>query len=138
MYPCNIRNNFAGELDSEVLRDRIAIFDNNAFVTAWVSILLLEASRVNKGPVPTDQQLYLALDALATYHDRNSPPGDGTMVFWPQAYNSSVKQWYCNPVNVKKVGKDADAILDFIHRVLDDAHLEKLWNKAFSSMQHIL
>ena len=138
VYPCNIRNNFVGGLDSEVLRDRVAIFDNNAFVTAWVSIILLEAAGVSKGPTPTDQQLYLALEALATYHDNNSPSGDGTMVFWPQAYNSSVKQWYCRPVNVEKVGDSADALLNFIHRVLDDAHLEKLWQKAFSSMQHVL
>lgn len=138
VYPCHIRNNVARVVGAEFIRDKIAIFDNNAFVTAWVSILLLEAARTENGPVPTDQQLALALDALGGYHDKNSPAGDGTMVFWSQSYNSSVKQWYCNPVNINRVGKDADALFNFIHAVLDDMHLERVWNSTFDRAQHVL
>ena len=138
VYPCNIRNNFVGTVEAEALRDGVAIFDNNAFVTAWVSIILLEASHVTKGPAPTDQQLDLALEALSTYHDKNSPPGDGITMFWPQAYNSSAKLWYPDPVNIEKVGHGADAMYNFIHKVLDDAHLESVWEKYFESSQHVL
>ena len=107
-------------------------------MTAWVSILLLEASRVKNGPLPTDQQLSLALEALETYHDRNSPAGDGIMVFWPQAYNSSDGLWYCYPGNMKKVTDDVDSMFNFIHKVLDDVHLEKVWNESFAGEQRIL
>lgn len=138
VYPCNIRNNFVGDPGSEVLRDKIAIPDNNAFVTAWVSIMLLETAAIKNGPVPSDEQLYLALDALYTYHDNNSPRGDGTLVFWPQSYNSSAGQWYCNPVNIAAVVKDVDGVFNSIHKLLDDMHLESLWKKTLGYLQRIM
>jgi hypothetical protein len=138
VYPSSIRNNFVGEPESEILRDRVAVPDNNAFVTLWVSIMLLEAARVKNGPVPAVEQLHLALDAINGYHDNNSPAGDGTMVFWPQSYNSSVQQWYCDPVNVEKVGQDMESMYNFIHTVLDDVHLEEVWKKLFKQQQGIL
>lgn len=138
VYPCNIRNNFVSTREAEILRREMAVFDNNAFVTAWVTILLLETAGIKKGPVPTDKQLSLALEALHSYHDNNSPAGDGTMVFWPQRYNSSVKLWYCDPVNVNTVGDDADKMLDFIHKMLDDLGLERLWNSTFDMIQKTL
>ena len=72
VYPCYIRINFVRSWQAEILRREIAVFDNNAFVTAWVTILTLEAASVKNGPAPTDEQLFLALEALGTYHDRNS------------------------------------------------------------------
>ena len=138
MYPSVVRNNFVGEPESEILRDKIAVPDNNAFVTLWVSIMLLEAARVKNGPAPTDQQLYLALDALHSYHDSNSPAGDGTMVFWPQSYNSSAKLWYCNPVNLARIGDGVEGMFNFVHKVLDDLHLEEVWKKVFSDEQGVM
>lgn len=131
VYPSYIRNNLNGGPESEILRDKIAIPDNNAFVTLWVSIILLEAARVKNAPAPTDQQLHLALEALHSYHDNNSPAGDGTMVFWPQSYNSSSKLWYASPVNIARLGHDAEDMFNFVHKVLDDLHLEAVWKKIF-------
>lgn len=68
----------------------------------------------------------------------NSPIGDGTTVFWPQAYNSSVKQWYAYPVNMERVAHGADDVLNFIHKVLDGLELEKLWNETFATFQKIM
>ena len=138
VYPCYIRINFVRSWQAEILRREIAVFDNNAFVTAWVTILTLEAASVKNGPAPTDEQLSLALEALGTYHDRNSPEGDGSMVFWPQSYNSSVQQWYCDPVNVDTLANDADKMMDFLHKALDDLHLEKIWNSTFERLQETL
>ena len=72
VYPCHILQNFAGSVEAEILRDSIGVFDNNAFVTLWVSVILLEAARFKNGPSPTDKQLYLALDVLESYHDKQS------------------------------------------------------------------
>ena len=138
MYPCQIRLNFVGSPEAELMRDRVGVFDNNAFVTLWVTVMLLEAARVEWGPHPSDNQLYLALEALQSYHDNNSPPGDGTMVFWPQSYNSSVKQWYCRPANVDLVARSMDKGFDMIHKLLDDLGLERVWNKSFEGFQNIL
>lgn len=131
IYSSHVRNNFAQEVESEELRDAIAIPDNNAFVTLWITSMLLEAAAINEGPVPSSEQLLIALDALGSYHDKNSPAGDGTMVFWPQVYNSSAKYWYCSPVNMAWMGRDAIDMYAFIHKMLDDIHLEEVWKKVF-------
>ena len=138
VYPSDVRINFVEVPESEILRDKMVVPDSNAFVTLWVSIMLLEAARVKNGPEPTDQQLYLALDALHSYHDNNSPAGDGTMVFWPQSYNSSAKLWYCNPVNLDKIGGGMEGMFNFVHEVLDDLHLEEVWKKLFDHEEKVL
>ena len=127
-----------GEPEAEILRDRVAIPDQNAFVTLWVSVMLLEAARIKNGPLPTDEQISMALEAINSYHDNNSPAGDSTMVFWPQSYNSSVKQWYCYPPNLEWIGNDVQAMLSFLHEALDDLHLEKIWEKMFEGEEEFV
>lgn len=138
VYPCYVRVNFVGTREAEILRRDMVAFDNNAFVTAWVTILLLEAAATSKGPVPTDKQLSLALEALSTYHDKNSPVGDGTMVFWPQSYNSTAKLWSCQPANLQATAKNGDKVLNSLHRVLDDLGLGKMWNSTFLPFQEMV
>lgn len=125
-------------MESEILRDLISFPDSNAFVTLWVSVILQETALIKNGPVPSDEQLHLALEAIGSYHDNNSPVGDGSTVFWPQSYNSSMKQWYCNPPNIGSVGRDGDDFLNHLHKILDDLGLESVWNKTFRHEQDIL
>ena len=125
-------------MESEELRDRIAIPDNNAFVTLWITAMLLETAAINDGPIPSSEQLLIALEALESYHDKNSPAGDGTMVFWPQVYNSSANYWYCSPVNMAWIGRDAIDMFAFIHKMLDDVHLEEVWKKVFESESKVM
>lgn len=138
LYPCDIRLNFAGIPEAEMLRRELGLFDNNAFVTLWVSVILLEAARFKDGPVPTDQQLELALEAVGSYHDLNYPPGDGLLVFWPQSYNSTSKKWYCYPANAAKAGDDVLDIFAFFHKALDALGLERVWNTTLEPIEREL
>ena len=114
------------------------VFDNNAFVTLWVSVMLLEATRFQDGPVPEDEQLQLTLDVLKSYHDKNSPEGDGSTVFWPQSYNQSDQLWFANPVNVLRTAKAGDEAFDALHKILDEIGEEKLWNSTFRGMKDLM
>lgn len=133
-YSCEIRHNSVGKVESEILREKISIPDSNGFVTLWVSVILQETALIENGPVPSDEQVRLA---IGSYHDNNSHVGDGSMMFWPQSYNSSMKQWYCNPPNMASVGRDVDDLYNFLHKVLDDLGLDNVWNETFSEDQRI-
>ena len=138
MYPCHIRENFAGFPEAKMLRRGLEVFDNNAFVTLWVSIALLEASEIEGGPQLTDEQLELAIQALSSYHDKNLAVGNGLLVFWPQSYNSTSKEWYCDPVNVDNVGFGMIGVLGYFHKAMDALGLEKLWNSTFARVDQML
>ena len=138
MYPGQIRVNFAGFPEAKMLRRSLEVFDNNAFITLWVTVALLEASLLEEGPSISDDQLDLAIQALSSYHDKNLPIGDGIMVFWPQSYNSTSKEWYCNPVNVANTGYGMIGVLNYFHKLMDDMGLEKLWNKTLERTYEVL
>ena len=101
-------------------------------------MVLQETALIKNAPIPSDHQVRLALEAIGSYHDNNSPMGDGSMVFWPQSYNSSMKQWYCDPPNIASVGRDGDDFFNLLHKVLDDLGLEKMWNETFRDEQSVL
>lgn len=132
MYPSNIRLNYHSTVDSSILRSLIACFDNNAFVTLWVSSILLEIARFEGGPTPTDSQLFYALEAISTYHDRNWGLKDGVLVFWPQTYNGTTQIWTCEPENLGYVVKDVDAVLEELYKILDDLGLSHLRDEVAS------
>lgn len=131
--------NFNGDPSSVFTRDSAAIFDNNAFVTLWVSSILLEVEQfVDIGPRPSSDQLSLAIDAIGSYHDCNLPQEDGILVFWPQKLNSTNGLYYCSPRNVKMVAESAEDILQDLHTLLDDLGLEKFWEKTLKEVYMVL
>ena len=128
VYPSNIRVNFFGEPDLALLRDAFAVFDNNGFVTLWVTSILLETARFSNAPHPTDIQLMDGLRALSTYHDRNRPLNSSVLTFWPQTYNASSQTWTCGPVNLNVLVQDSQKLETYLHNLLDALGLKKLWN----------
>ena len=124
--------------EQTLLRDAVSIFDNNAFVTLWVSSILLEAARFRDGPLPSDEQLLYALAAVSTYHDKNRPLEDGVLVFWPQVYNETARLWSCGPENLEKVVAVGDDVLNYLHKILDDLGLEGIWNKTLGPFQEFM
>ena len=129
VFSSNIRSNCVGGPDATLLRHALTVFDNNAFVTLWVVSILLEVARFTSDPVPPDCVLSAALEAVGSYHDRNHPPQDGILVFWPETLNASAGLWYCGPQNLGPIAVDETKILDVVHKVLDDLGLEILWDK---------
>ena len=121
-----------------LLRDAISIFDNNAFVTLWISIIQLEAARFNDGPLPSDEQLLNALTAVNTYHDKNRASEDGILVFWPQTYNKTAGMWFCRPDNFGRLETLADDILIDFHKIFKDLGLEGIWNITLGRLQLFL
>ena len=134
VYPCNIRVNFNGNAASKPLRDAAAVFDDNAFVTLWVTTILLEAAQFKSGPQPSNDQLKLAIEAVATYHDKNRPTENGILVFWPQTLNSTSNLYYCDPENLTPITEDMDDVLSFLHKILKDLGLEKFWDETLESI----
>ena len=135
VYPCDIRINFCCSSEFALLRDGITIFDNNAFVTLWVSSILLEAARFRDGPLPTGDQLLHALQAIGTYHDKNHAPESGVLVFWPQVYNETSRVWSCGPRNLLKVTETGEDVLDHLHKIFNDLGMEGIWNKTLGLFQ---
>ena len=124
VYPSDIRLAFSGSPEDTILRREFKIFDNNAFVTLWVSSLLLETVRFDKTARPSDKQLLNALEAISTYHDKNFL-NTSRIVFWPQTYNESEGMWTCSPLNLNKVVNMGDDFLIFAANVLKDLDLKK-------------
>lgn len=138
VYPCDIRMNFCCSSELALLRDDITVFDNNAFVTLWISSILLEATRFRGGPLPTNGQLLHALEAVNTYHDKNHAPEDSVLVFWPQVYNSTKGAWSCGPKNLLQVTETGEDILVYLHKIFDDLGMGGLWNKTLGPFQQMM
>ncbi|XP_012938109.1 uncharacterized protein LOC101859330 [Aplysia californica] len=99
-YNSEVKLNFHGNLEMAEIRRMLNVFDNNMFVTAWVTSSLLEASRHEDAPVPSDHQLDLALKFMSTNHDQNKPYNTSVMTFWQQVYNASTKCYQSTPTNL--------------------------------------
>ena len=129
IYPSYIHLNIYGPPDYELLRHAIKFFDDNAFVTLWVSSILLEVTKFHEGPLPSDEQLINAIEAIGTYHDKNRLENDSILVFWTQTYNSTTDIWSCGPVNLNGYAKEGRIMEVYIKKILEDLGLEKLWDK---------
>ncbi len=138
VYPCNIRINVNGNPAAKPVRDFLAMFDNNAFVTLWVSTILLETAQFPSAPQPTYEQLKLAIQAVATYHDKNREEEDGILVFWPQTRNSSSGRYFCDPQNLTPIADGMDDLLVDIKKLLTDLGLDKYWDEIFQSMYDLV
>lgn len=129
VYPCDIKVNLHGAPELSLLRDTLACFDNNAFVTLLVSSILLEAAKFWKGPLPSDNQLYIALEAISEYHDRNYCSNDGIVTFWRQIYNATTGEWTSWPENAGNIAWYNELILEEVQKLLDEVGLLSLSGK---------
>ena len=138
-YPNELHGNFAGSFASEILRNNIYLYGTNPFPTMYITMILLEASQVNNGPVPTDDQLYLALELLGHYHDKNRPLGSGTVINWPQKYNSTINQWYCYPGNFMKTLDIITNVSEVVQGMIHNVGLENLLERIqYTDMRLVL
>ncbi len=127
VYDCSIQLNLPGGVVLTWLRNSLLdFFDNNAFVTLWVSSILLEASQFHRGPTVPDDQLLYAMEAISTYHDKNHALNDSILIFWPQTYNSTTREWSAYPTNLGKLLDPTVGFLDKIVRILSKLGFRKL------------
>ena len=102
-YPTYMMFNYFGEPEEVLVRENVRIYDSNAFVTLWVTILQLEAASFPGGPALEEKQLLMALDALQAFHDRNKGEGSSIIVFWPQKFNKTTGVWVSEAINFNLV-----------------------------------
>ncbi|GFN84642.1 hypothetical protein PoB_001114800 [Plakobranchus ocellatus] len=91
---------FHGKPEFAEARRLMNLFDNNMFVTAWVTSSLLEAYRLGDSPKPTEEQIMLALNSFQVHINKNKPYVNSAMTFWPQSFNSAKNYWNSAPVNL--------------------------------------
>lgn len=103
LYPSEVKVNFNGGPLLTNIRDVTSVFDNNMFATVWITIAILESYYYTREPRPTNEQINLALEAIAQYHDRNRAYTNSVMNFWPQVYNKSTATWESTPSNLLSV-----------------------------------
>ena len=128
VYPSYIHENLIGGPDYAILRSAIKFYDDNSFVTLWISSILLEITRFDNSVLPSDKQLIDAIEAISTYHDKNHPINDSILVFWPQTFNQSTGVWYCEPINLNGLVKDFETFSKYVKTILEDIGLSKLWD----------
>ena len=162
-YSSYIHMYMDGSPERELLRNALKFYDVNAFVTLWITSILLEVDHFARmdseratptseratptyesvtpiseratptyksaTPIVTDRQLVEAINATATYHDRNIKGDTSLFVFWPQKYNRSTDAWVCSPTNLEGIVQSDERIFDYVHKILDDLGLSSLWDK---------
>ena len=115
--------NFVGDIEQQILRNYGRFYDNNAFVTLWVTVMQLEAALLPGGPDVGEEQLSLALDAIHSYHDRNRQTDSSILVFWPQKLDKSTGVWVCDAANIGAVAVDEKIMSEVMVWLLKDIGL---------------
>ena len=118
--------NYFGGPKEVLLRDNVKFYDNNAFMTLWVTVLQLEAALFPGGPALGEKQLSSALDAIQSYHDRNRQEGSSILVFWPQKYNETTGVWVCDATNIGPIAADEKVFSDVLIWLLNDLDLRNV------------
>ncbi|GAM17627.1 hypothetical protein SAMD00019534_008020, partial [Acytostelium subglobosum LB1] len=111
LFPTAVHINFCGDELKTEARRQLAIPDSNMFVTTFMLYTLLESQRM--GTISGDAHMIdLAVEALISYSDGNSPQGSGIYTFWPQVYNSSAGIFYQSPYNLVSLMNEFDTYED--------------------------
>ena len=116
--------NYFGGPEEVLLRENFKIYDSNAFVTSWVTIIQLEAALFPGGPALGEEQLLLALDSLQSYQDRNRQEGSSLLVFWPQTFNETTGVWVSEAINLGNMLGDENMLNDVLISLLKDLNLK--------------
>lgn len=97
LFPSFIHFNMVGGPVDAALRNLLAIWDNNGFVTNWVLQMQLEAMRLGAVKLD-DEELFPGLNATIGFKEQDDPVDVGTMDFWKEINVNGTWQQY--PVNV--------------------------------------
>jgi hypothetical protein len=134
LFQSDIHLNFVGGWGSDFLRRDFAIPDTNGFVSMFVVTMLLECEAL--GAVALDEaSVAAALDAIASYHDRNAPPGAAVMSFWPQALVGS--RWSAHPPNLYGPLQDFDSLAEFLLYVLEELGLKQYAGEVTAGIDNL-
>ena len=113
-----------GGPEQVLLRNNIKFYDNNAFITLWVTIFQLEAALLPGGPDLKEEQLLLTLDPIQSYHDRNQANGSSILTFWPQKFNKTTGLWVCDAANIGAIAADEKMFSDVVAWLLNEVGLK--------------
>ena len=116
--------NFVGGPEQVLLRENVKVYDYSVYITAWITMILLEAALLPGGPDLEEEQLSLALDAITLFHDFNEPKGSSVMVFWPQEFNETTELWVQNAPNFSPILADEKILSDVMTSLLNDLGLK--------------
>lgn len=97
LFASFIHFNMVGSTVDAALRNLLAIWDNNGFVTNWVLQMQLEAMRVGAVKLD-DSELFPGLNATLSFKENDDPIDVATMDFWQEINVNGTWQQY--PVNV--------------------------------------
>ena len=78
-----------------------------------------------------------SLKAVAAFHDKNRPTGDGMLVFWPQSLDTSSGEWYCNPNNVVRAADVVREVSETVRLILVRTHMNKVWVDYLQPVQDL-
>ncbi|KAK6175567.1 hypothetical protein SNE40_014002 [Patella caerulea] len=110
VYGSEVKLNFHGSSHLAFVRDEFSVFDNNMFVTAWVTSCLLEAYRYGGGPKPSRSHIELSLNSINQYRNKNRKYENSIMSFWPQVYNKTTSTYISTPANLLKLFDETDGL----------------------------
>eukprot|EP01120_Amphizonella_sp_Union-15-10_P013124 TRINITY_DN6057_c0_g1_i1.p1 TRINITY_DN6057_c0_g1~~TRINITY_DN6057_c0_g1_i1.p1 ORF type:complete len:627 (-),score=103.35 TRINITY_DN6057_c0_g1_i1:45-1925(-) len=99
LYPSYVHLNFHGEPEMTALRRDVKFFDNNMFVTNWVTQVLLEFDEFGIISVPPSQ-ISLSINTLVQFRDKNLPKAytEPLYSFWQQILQNGT--WTAWPTNI--------------------------------------
>jgi hypothetical protein len=132
LYRSNIRINLVGDPIMQDLRngELTSIFDNDMFSTGWIVTTLLDAILYGKAVAPfAPRDLNMSLIAMNDFKNRNEKNVNQTIIrtFWPQTYNSTYNIWQQQPINIRNVILNVEALpWDAIEKFLKSIKLNKL------------
>ena len=115
--------NYFGEPEEVLLRENLKIYDSNAFITQWITVLQLEAALFPGGPALEEKQLFNALDVIESYQDRNREKGSSMICFNPQKFNETTGLWVTEPINLAAILADEQVLSDVLVWLLGDLDL---------------
>ena len=104
-------------------------------MTLWVNTILLESTRFPNGPLLDRNSVINSLKAVAEFHDKNKPTGNGLLVFWSQSLNTSSGKWFCNPTNVVRAADALVGALEAIELILVHTDMNKIWIDYFKPVK---
>eukprot|EP01129_Flabellula_baltica_P016964 TRINITY_DN925_c0_g2_i1.p1 TRINITY_DN925_c0_g2~~TRINITY_DN925_c0_g2_i1.p1 ORF type:complete len:626 (+),score=134.24 TRINITY_DN925_c0_g2_i1:27-1904(+) len=127
LYPSYVHLNFIGNWSSYFLRNDFSVYDNNAFVTSWITQLLLESHNMGAINLHLDD-IQASIDVLENFKDHNLPEKAPIFDFWFQKLNDMgdyYTQWPSNLGYLIDTFEDIEGTLKWF---LKTVGLEWVWD----------
>ena len=129
LYESDVKLYFHGDFEMYLLRESFQIFDNNNFATAWITAALIEANRLGNSPKPSEEQIFMSVDAMSKFYNKNLNYSNSLQNFWPQVYNETTKVWQSTPQNLLDLfDLSYDVPWETIFKLLEDFGQQELVN----------